>query len=569
MKPIILSKKIKKLSCFSFFLASTLVSAQNLVPNGDFETFITCPDSLGQLSRADSWVTPTRGSSDYFNACFGNNCSITNGGSCLPCNALGCESAHSGDGYAGLITYADSSLSNFQPHDNYTEYLQTTLTSPLAAGQWYEVSFYVSAAELANVATEIQAYFSSTAITDTNFSTSWNYFTLYTPQISSSIPVTSNVGWTKVCGAFQATGGEQYLTIGLFGNKATQQVIPISNRNPSDPVVNEFHTYAYYYIDDVSVVAAEPLTNVPDIQNTFFCANDTAILTAPDGLYTYLWQDGATQDSLSIDDTLVVTDTGTYWLDISYACDQVTRQTFEVIPYDISLPNYSGTDTFCIGDTLQLEAFPYLSYTWDNGAIGPNILITEADTLVVTVTTTCETTEDTLEIAIKPLPSIDFGNDSIVCWGDTIQIGAIVPDAISYEWQDGSEDPFYTVTEPQTYSVLVTTDCYAETLSKTFESNCPCEYFIPNIFTPNEDGLNDVFRPLLNCRTLNYELRIFNEYGKLIFRSLDPFKGWDGTVKDAPTNTGTYVYYLNTTVIEGLEKPEQLIRATGNVTLIR
>lgn len=93
-----------------------------------------------------------------------------------------------------------------------------------------------------------------------------------------------------------------------------------------------------------------------------------------------------------------------------------------------------------------------------------------------------------------------------------------------------------------------------------YESN----YFLPNAFSPNNDGLNDVF----GIQNLKYEklnsFRIFNKFGQEIFSTTDPNKGWDGTFKDKPLENGVYYYQIILTMPRG-EKKE----LKGDVTLIR
>lgn len=85
------------------------------------------------------------------------------------------------------------------------------------------------------------------------------------------------------------------------------------------------------------------------------------------------------------------------------------------------------------------------------------------------------------------------------------------------------------------------------------------ELFVPNVFSPNEDGQNDVFKPR-GTEPFEYELRIYDRWGNLVFSSDKIDKGWDGTFRNQPMNSGVFVYY----VLSG----DQVIDK-GNVTLLR
>jgi gliding motility-associated-like protein len=88
---------------------------------------------------------------------------------------------------------------------------------------------------------------------------------------------------------------------------------------------------------------------------------------------------------------------------------------------------------------------------------------------------------------------------------------------------------------------------------------------VPNAFTPNQDGLNDVFRII---RTLNiervYDVFVFNRWGQKVFEGRNSTDFWDGTFNGQPQGLGVYVY-----VIRALTRDGDEITETGNVTLLR
>jgi gliding motility-associated-like protein len=69
-------------------------------------------------------------------------------------------------------------------------------------------------------------------------------------------------------------------------------------------------------------------------------------------------------------------------------------------------------------------------------------------------------------------------------------------------------------------------------------------FYIPNAFVPNNDGLNDVFKPVVS-NTSSYNIKIFNRWGKLIFETIDTNEGWDGKYKGTPSEVGFYVYRIS------------------------
>jgi len=101
---------------------------------------------------------------------------------------------------------------------------------------------------------------------------------------------------------------------------------------------------------------------------------------------------------------------------------------------------------------------------------------------------------------------------------------------------------------------------------------------VPNSFSPNEDGVNDFLRVLTNVDFDNdfsngfieggaiaeIDFRVYNRYGALVFRTTDPFEGWDGTFKGKPENPATFVYTVDYRLINGRSSSIK-----GNVTLFR
>jgi gliding motility-associated-like protein len=91
-----------------------------------------------------------------------------------------------------------------------------------------------------------------------------------------------------------------------------------------------------------------------------------------------------------------------------------------------------------------------------------------------------------------------------------------------------------------------------------------CGTFIPNGFTPNHDGLNDIFKPIITGNIISYHFSVFNRWGQKVFESFEPGKGWDGTLKNIPLKTDVFIWICE---YQLAGKPVVLKR--GTVTLIR
>ncbi len=249
---------------FLLLLPSTSVFSQtpdNMVYNPSFEEHRECPqyiEALGVMQEVDAWWQPTGGSSDYFNSCGKRECSV-------PLNKLGYQSARSGEAYCGI----------YCSREQYREYLQTRLKSPLMAGKHYRVSFWVSLSEKSpHAVATLGALFTKECIEDSTLGIVMQRETIdlgdqgaqsiavyFKPQVVNprERPLTDTKEWMEVSGEFTAEGGEEFLTIGNFFPFNKSRVV--STRDGNTPLHG-----AYYYIDDISVtcIEEEPLQTEPE-----------------------------------------------------------------------------------------------------------------------------------------------------------------------------------------------------------------------------------------------------------------------------------------------------------------
>jgi hypothetical protein len=206
---------------------------QNLVSNPSFEETTDCPSGMAQLSLSPNWSNPNQASPDYFHSCATN----IYWGTIF--NAFGGQIPHSGSAYVGGYCF-----SIWQ--ENGREYVQAELTHPLEQGTAYLVSFYTSVADngLYGIST-IGAYLSVDAISSNDV-----YRFDVVPQVLNHAgPMIDSTTWVLVTDTFVSPlGGERYITIGNFNTDATSDTV---RYNPTGDVS---YVYAYYYIDDVSVV---------------------------------------------------------------------------------------------------------------------------------------------------------------------------------------------------------------------------------------------------------------------------------------------------------------------------
>jgi len=211
----------------------------NLVSNPSFEDISSCPDGSSQLNRAIGWSTLKNGGGgdpELFHTC------CTNPTMCgVPLNYfnLSIQYPHSGNAYVGI----DVAIST-QPN-NYREYIQSKLKKGLSSGHTYCVKFYASLLDqnLAYITT-LGAYLDSGNV----YASTYLGLAIATPQVyNNTQPLNDTVNWMKIEGSFTATGIESYITIGNFFPDSSSGIGFFGS--PTS-------WWAYYYIDDVSVIDA-------------------------------------------------------------------------------------------------------------------------------------------------------------------------------------------------------------------------------------------------------------------------------------------------------------------------
>ncbi len=160
---------------------------------------------------------------------------------------------------------------------------------------------------------------------------------------------------------------------------------------------------------------------------------------------------------------------------------------------------------------------------------------------------------------IKCTLQVNLGNDSSLCFGKTLILDASTKDA-QYLWSDNSTDSILTTGSEGNYWVKVTVgNCEAfDTVTIKF-LNCAV-LKLPNVFTPNNDGFNDYFSPIVSNQIASMRTTIYDRWGVKLYETDNPLIEWDGQNHSA----GTYFWVVNYINLEGVNKT-----LNGCVTIIR
>jgi len=294
--------------------------------------------------------------------------------------------------------------------------------------------------------------------------------------------------------------------------------------------------------------------------DTTICEYDSLSLSVAYPGAAYLWEDGSTQAAR------IIRQAGTYWVEVSKSgC----RETDSLVVAQTILPPLDlGPDTLlCQGEQLLLNvAIPEGQYVWEDGFTQAERLIQQPGTYWLEREFRNCFQRDTLLVG-RRLLNRSAGKDTLLCIGDTLLLNE-AQNAASYLWEDGSRLPGRSITQRGIYQLEIANRC--ETFHKSWIvsfRDCGCELFVPNVFTPNGDGIHDRFRPQLSCTTPTYELQIYDRWGKLVFQSRSPADQWQGTYQGKPAPEGVYYWIIRYRSREGAADMQQFQK--GYVTLMR
>jgi gliding motility-associated-like protein len=301
--------------------------------------------------------------------------------------------------------------------------------------------------------------------------------------------------------------------------------------------------------------------------DTMLCNGDTLHIGGEPYFFGYKWNTGDTSRILKISKP------GTYWCSADFGCNTITDTI--VVSASVAPPAFNLSDTALCEAQLPISiSAPYTAafYLWSNGSSSYSTNIGSIGKQWLRISNSCKDKSYTDTFEIKSLnvslTGINLGTDTNNClYGfflDTIMLQVPANSATQIKWSNGSSHNIIKVWEPGAYWVRVSNVCYA--VSDTINiSGCTARDVprvdIPNAFTPNGDGKNDVFRlKYLPAQVQSFNLKIFNRYGQMVSELKSREDYWDGGNYDL----GVYYYLFVYKDIMGKEYTQK-----GDISLIR
>lgn len=231
----------------------------------------------------------------------------------------------------------------------------------------------------------------------------------------------------------------------------------------------------------------------------------------------------------------------------------------------------------CFGSPIQFsnESSPGVTgFSWNFGdpdsgnnntstLPNPTHIFAEPGTYTVqlTVSNGCQVDSVALPVEVQDLPIIDIGPDTTICRGESVLLDA--GPGTDYLWNNGTSSQTLVARDSGLYIVEVFTGlCFGTDSILITVDNCDL-LAIPNAFTPDGDGNNDTWKPVLGTEYSVRLMRVFSRWGEEVYTSMNANAAWDGRHNGLPAPSDVYAYYLE------LNYKGEVVTRKGDITLLR
>lgn len=410
------------------------------------------------------------------------------------------------------------------------------------------------------------------------------------------LPVVAIAGRTEICRGetieLVATGGGTYNWTpaqGLSCTTCDAPTVTIDSATTYQVVV----TSAEGCMDSTThTIIVHDLPTVATIDDITICGGDDIELTSTGTLVDHLeWSPAAgLSDSSILSPMASPAQTTNYMITVftEHGCMASDAVTVTIIN-KVSV-NLTGDNNICAGESIQLNTEIVqagnlgVNYVWNpinffsQQDIANPILTPDTTRTFTLIAYSGSCTPDTQQISVtvNPLPVLGEGQTHRVVEGSpvTLSIPVVSGEPTNYSWTPNynlscsdCERPTILANQTERYQ-LVITDVHgcqdAGDVMVDVIGRCGDDIYVPNTFSPNRDGKNDVFKVRGLADNGLKTFRIFDRWGNLVFETSNIDEGWNGIYNGKPLDSGVFVYYLQATCTNGLSVVRQ-----GNVTLLK
>jgi gliding motility-associated-like protein len=374
-----------------------------------------------------------------------------------------------------------------------------------------------------------------------------------TPQYQWQVNKNNN-GWTDITGAI-STSANVAFTNAVEGSYQYRLAV--------GEAIN-FGAVNCRVLSPVLTVTVNPLPHATAGASTPLCAGETLTLTASGGA-SYKWTGPGNFTSILKNPVIANTtdvNGGTYTVHVTNTAGCTDIAQTQVVIGTRPTVTISPAVTICEGESATLVASGGVGYSWSpaaglSNAGSSSIVVTPTKTTTYKISVTdnvsvCAAT-DSVTVTVLSKPIANAGTDKSAEAGDAVILdGTVAGAGYTYSWSptDYLDDPTkvkptakppqsikYTLTAISNNGCGISTDEVAVTIFQKIA--------IPNTFTPNHDGVNDLWKIDGLSSYPGFNINVFSRNGTLVYQSQDYLSSWDGTYRSSPLPVGTYYYIVD------------------------
>lgn len=403
--------------------------------------------------------------------------------------------------------------------------------------------------------------------------------------VNSDPPITITTTTSPASCSGAADGS---ITVTAAGGSGTYSFALVGGTPQSDNILAATSGTKNIIVADNTGCTATATVTVP-LNNTLtvdartdstICEGKSVTLTTVSNGTSFSWQPTAALDNAAnISPVASPSDTTKYHVTATLGiCTRQDSVTINVLP--APTPNAGRDTAICLGGVATLNASGGVSFLWGASAylsatniFNPTATPPATTTFGVKVTDALGCTSiiaDSVVVTIRPSIIASAGRDTTIAINQPLQLQA--SGGVNYIWQPitglsnpNIDNPIAVLQNDITYLVTVSDiiGCRgtASIRIKTYKGP---EIYVPNAFTPNGDGRNDVLKAIaIGFRSFDY-FTVMNRWGEKVFTTNNPSRGWDGTYKGVLQNQGNYVW-----IARGTDYLGNIVERKGYSILIR
>lgn len=413
------------------------------------------------------------------------------------------------------------------------------------------------------------------------------------PLVSLSITATGTVICLNGPGtSLTASGANTYTWLPGAVSNSTLLANPLATTNYTVLGQTNQGCYAIPAVQTVSVSA--PITPTITGSPTVCLTQTTGLVVSPSGAgLSYTWAPTTAIQGASTNSVISALPPGTatviYTVTVSNGVC-TGKDTAKLVVRTPPVGNFKtlNNDTICVGGCVTFSSTTTgsspMTYAWyyqsgvgtSSVGVHPEACYGSAGSFSVTMVATNGCGVDSVTkgnfVTVYDYPTLNVYGDTTINIGESATVYAT--GGLNYSWSPNVNFTIDCPSCPSTvvhptvtteYIVVSSNSIYCktqDTVTVIVDVNCG-DFFIPNVFSPNDDGLNDVINVHGRCIS-TFNLQIFDRWGEKVFETSSITDGWDGTYRGQKMNTGVFVYKADGVSIDG-----QSFSMKGNITLIR